>query len=183
MRKHRGDIGGALLVSAVACVIAAIPLAASHDPTWAWIALAAVGATCLGLALTAFEGWTDLAGATRRVAAWARSIPGRVADWNPIVLRNPIVWRGFGRRPNARVRHATYGAHPQQQVVITARIRELAQSGEPFTADNETLVGGVEHDPAPGVKKTLEISYQRRSRLRWGTTVLTFTEGDLVNLP
>ena len=60
MEQHRGEIGGALLVSAVACWIAAVPVATATGSSWtspATLALLAGGLLCLVVALWAFGFW------------------------------------------------------------------------------------------------------------------------------
>ena len=60
MEQHRGEIGGAWLVSAVACWIAAVPVATAAGSSWtspATLGLLAGGLLCLGVALWAFGFW------------------------------------------------------------------------------------------------------------------------------
>lgn len=60
MEQHRGEIGGALLVSAVACWIAAVPVASATGSSWtspATLSLVVGGLLCLVLALWALGFW------------------------------------------------------------------------------------------------------------------------------
>lgn len=179
VHRHRGDIGGAMLVSMVACWIGAITVAAVKGATWAIISLAVGGAVCLAVALWAFQGWGDIAGGLRRAAGWMRLIPARLANASPIILRSPIAWRGLpaSRLPAAArtptIISATYGADGQQ-ADVTEVVAALYRAGLPFVADNATLVG-VDNDPAPGVPKTLEVTV-RTSPQRWGTIMASYDE-------
>lgn len=63
MESHRGEIGGVLLGSAVACLIAAVPVATAKGSSWtnsAVVGLLAGGLLCLVAALWLFGVWKSI---------------------------------------------------------------------------------------------------------------------------
>jgi hypothetical protein len=97
VERHRGDVGGALLVSAVACWIAAVPVATAPGSSWTSstsIGLLAGGLLCAVAALWAFGFWAYVVGvlsaATKRGTAASASVETSVvlADRSLQTIRN-----------------------------------------------------------------------------------------------
>ncbi|MGH8300191.1 MAG: hypothetical protein ACRET5_01840 [Steroidobacteraceae bacterium] len=153
--SHRGHVGGALLGAFFLCLVTAVPVATAKASGWAdpyAIGLLVVGVLCLLGALVAFEASGIIAhplmSAARRMTARLRrlrSIPSVAARWSPIV----VSWRGFPPRTAPLVVRgapivirALYGAG-EQWADVTNLVRNLVNSGRPFKADNETLMGAA----------------------------------------
>jgi hypothetical protein len=173
--RHRGHIGSALLTSAFAIWLGAVIAAGSKGIGWGSgtaVGLYIAGAVCVFASFWAFEAWTPLG--VVRAMSQIRSVPASLARWNPILLRSPVLWRGFPKSriegPADWIDSAVYGA--EKTADVTFLVRFLVVDGRlDFVADNGTLGG----DPDPLKPKTLTITFGDSSSL-------TFVEGDRVQI-
>jgi|GEM_PF-3116424 hypothetical protein len=182
MGEHRGHVGGSLMAGGLGAWVgsALIVGTGSHQAFTRGVPLGLLvgGAICLCGSVWSFGAWgaiwRGLCGPWTVVVARVRSTLFAVQWQSPI--RSPIV-RRRGDGPilsggSLTIIRATYG-----NADVVERVRSLVRPRLAFTADNGTLVDGI--DPDLGVFKYLEIEY----RVDGITTTTRFDEGAPVDLP
>ncbi|MGO9954887.1 MAG: hypothetical protein ACLP50_02745 [Solirubrobacteraceae bacterium] len=135
MESHRGHVGGALLGLGGLCWITDVSVALLNN-SFRWtnpyaIGLGVAGLLCFIGAVSAFGFWDTILRPIGRLASWIRSVPSAVANWTPVVLRSPVVWRGFPslrRLPNALVARAAF-QQPQNRSTVDRTPTVTGRSG------------------------------------------------------